>query len=300
MAWLLRFSATLDHRARGERPGRAGCRSPVLAERDHRRLQSRVPVPPGSLTEELQTALTAVARAVAESLELREVWGPVADACRAVVPFDGMGVSQFQGEDRVVVGATAGDPAARGLQERVFGRTDFSPRLWPRAVPYLVRIEDASAELDRSFLVDRELVGLGFRSILRLPLVQGDLALGSLVLVSRQAAAFSEEHGRRLAVVADLVTLALAHERLVGAWRERRRRRDAFERLVPALTGTLDVREVFEQISRIAQEVIPHDYLSLGLLTEDRKRVRMIASFGTGRDTVRCRSTCPARRSSTR
>src|SRR5262249_13380710 len=175
---------------------------------------------------------------------------------------------------------------ARGLQERAFARTDFSPRLWPRATSYLVRIEDAAAELDLSFPVDRELVSLGFRSILRLPLVQGDLALGSLVLVSRRKAAFSEEHGRRLAVVADLVTLALAHERLAGAWRERRRRRDALERLVPALTGTLDVRAVFEQISRNAQELIPHDYLSLGLRTEDRKRVRMIASFGTGRDTV--------------
>src|SRR5262249_4601847 len=174
-------SATLDRRARRERRGRGGCRSPVLAERDHRRLQSRVPVPPGSLTEELETALTAVARAVAESLELREVWGPVADACRAVVPFDAMGVSQFQGADRVVAGATAGDPGARGLQERAFARTDFSPRLWPRATSYLVRIEDAAAELDLSFPVDRELVSLGFRSILRLPLVQGDLALGSLV-----------------------------------------------------------------------------------------------------------------------
>ena len=46
---------------------------------------------PGSL----DSALTSIARAIGESLDLQEVWGRVADACRAVVPFDGMGISLF-------------------------------------------------------------------------------------------------------------------------------------------------------------------------------------------------------------
>jgi transcriptional regulator with GAF, ATPase, and Fis domain len=82
------------------------------------------------------------------------------------------------------------------------------------------------------------------------------------------------------------VALALAHEELAGAWRERRKRRDALDRLIPTLAGTLDVREVFDQISKIAQEVVPHHYLSLGLLSEDRRSVRMIAKLGTDRDAL--------------
>src|SRR5687767_2903734 len=140
----------------------------------------------GSGPEALRTALSSVARAIADSLDLREVWGRVADACRAVVPFDGMGVSELRPGDRVLIAVAAGDPAARDLQERIFGRDEFSPRMWPREEDFLVLIQDAERELDLSFPVDREVAGLGFRSILRLPLGRGDRKLGSLVLVSRQ------------------------------------------------------------------------------------------------------------------
>lgn len=94
---------------------------------------------------DLQTALSSVARAIADSLELTEVWGRVADACRAVVPFDGMGVSRLEPGDRVRIAVAAGDPAAQGLQERIFARSDFSPRNWPRE-SFLVLIGDAALE----------------------------------------------------------------------------------------------------------------------------------------------------------
>ena len=234
--------------------------------------------------ETIRAALSAVARAIADSLELKVIWDRVADACRAVVPFDAMGVSQLEPGDRVRVLVAAGDAAARDLQERVFARVDFSPRMWPREEDFLVLVEDAERELDRSFTGDREVIERGFRSILRLPLGRGDAKLGSLILVSRLPARFTASHGHALRVVAELVTLALAHEKLARAWRERRKRRDALERLIPTLTGTLDVRAVFEQISRIAQEIVPHDYLSLGLLSEDRRRVRIHAKHGSDDD----------------
>jgi transcriptional regulator with GAF, ATPase, and Fis domain len=240
---------------------------------------------PESMRVELQSALTAVARAIADSLELKDVWGRVADACRAVVPFDGMGVSQLLPADRVVVVNAAGDPATR-LLERAFGRAEYSPRFWPRRGDFLVLIGEADRELDLSYLVDREVVGLGVRSILRLPLGRPENQVGSLVLASLERNRFTRAHARSLTVVAELVTLALAHERLAEAWRERRRRRDALERLIPALTGTLDVRAVFEPIAKIAQEIVPHDYLSLGLLSADQKRSRIHAKHG-GDDDVR-------------
>ena len=107
-------------------------------------------------------------------------------------------------------------------------------------------------------------------SVLRLPLGRGDRRFGSLVLVSQQEARFTEEHAARLELVAELVALALAHEKLARAWRDRRRRRDALERLLPTLARSLDVRTVFEQVSDVAQAIIPHDYVSLGLLNEAR------------------------------
>ena len=43
-------------------------------------------------TAELHVALAAVARAIADSLEVRQVWDRVFAACRTIVPFDALGV----------------------------------------------------------------------------------------------------------------------------------------------------------------------------------------------------------------
>src|SRR5262249_48567051 len=67
----------------------------------------------------------------------------------------------------------------------------------------------------------------------------------------------------------------------------RRKRRDALERLIPMLAGTLDVRSVFEQIAQVALEVVPSDFIGLALLTEDGKAERVQAKWGLEGDVER-------------
>jgi two-component system response regulator AtoC len=59
-----------------------------------------------------------------------------------------------------------------------------------------------------------------------------------------------------------------------------RRRLEALDELLPALTGVLDIREVFERMSAIARNVIPHDALSLPLLTDDKTHLVVYAVTG--------------------
>jgi transcriptional regulator with GAF, ATPase, and Fis domain len=186
----------------------------------------------------------------------------------------------------VRVYVTAGDPAGRQLEEVVFDQLDFSPRLRHADTDHVVVVRNGEREMDPAFAVDKRMLERGYRSLMRLPLLGGEKILGSLVLVARDPDAFTEEHAGQLSVVAELVALALAHEKLAAAWRSRKSRRDALERLLPTLAQTLDVRAVFDQISVIAQEIIPHHYLSLGRLSDDRRRVHIIAKFGTDRDAL--------------
>jgi transcriptional regulator with GAF, ATPase, and Fis domain len=240
--------------------------------------------PPSSGAGDLQAALSSVARAIADSLDLKDVWDRVAAACRTVVPFDGMGVSRVEPGGRVRVVVAAGITAVQSLAELVFARADFSPRLWPDADDYLVLVDDLPADLDPAFQVDRNLIDRGFRSLLRIPLGRGQGRQGSLVLTASEPRRFTEEHARSLLVAAELVAVALAHETLARRWRIRRKRRTALERLIPTLANTLDVRAVFEQIAEIAQEIIPHDYISLSLLAEDGKSARVHAKYGSEGD----------------
>src|SRR5882724_5026791 len=50
--------------------------------------------------------------------------------------------------------------------------------------------------------------------------------------------------------------------------------------LLRALAESLDVREIFARISAEARRIVPHDFLMLGLLSEDHQRVRVIALSG--------------------
>jgi PAS domain S-box-containing protein len=59
-----------------------------------------------------------------------------------------------------------------------------------------------------------------------------------------------------------------------------RRRFEALDELLPALAGVLDIREVFERVSDIARQVIPHDSLSLPLVSEDRNHLVVYAVTG--------------------
>jgi transcriptional regulator with GAF, ATPase, and Fis domain len=234
--------------------------------------------------ETLSRALSAIAQAIAASLELKDVFSRVGAACRVLLPYDGMATSLFQPGGRVRIHAVTGDPAAANLEDLEVDRSEYSPRTWPPGLSSPLLVGDIEAELDPTFFMDRDMIARGYRTMLRVPLQQADKPLGTLVFVSRQPRAFTPEHVRAVSPVAELVVLALEHERMAREGRERRRRRDAVERLLPALAGSLDVRAVFEQVARIAKDVVPHDYLSFGLFTRDRTAVRVYAKYGTDDD----------------
>jgi transcriptional regulator with GAF, ATPase, and Fis domain len=234
----------------------------------------------GTSDDSLSHALSTIAQAIAASLELKTVFSRVGDACQRLVPFDGLGLSLLELGGRVRVHAVAGDPDSLEREDLNVARADYSPRLWPPAARYVVNIQDAERELDPAFFMDRDLITRGYRSMLRVPLLSGDEPLGSLIFNSRQPAAYTEDHAQAVTLVAELLVLAVEHERMARGLRERRKRRQALEQLVPMITGTLDVRAVFEQISRIAEEIVPHDYTSLGLLGADGKEMHLFTKEG--------------------
>ena len=61
-------------------------------------------------------------------------------------------------------------------------------------------------------------------------------------------------------------------------------RLDLTARLLPALMPTLDIRAVFDPLSEISKQALPHDMLTLGLYTDDLTRLTMYARTGTGPD----------------
>jgi transcriptional regulator with GAF, ATPase, and Fis domain len=231
-------------------------------------------LPPG-----LGEACAAIARAVADSLEPREIVRRVADAARLVIPFDAMGVWLAAGpDDPLSLIAGPGASSKLGPADRRLRRSDHSPRLWPDADALLVCVGDAPAELDPSYAGDRVVIDLGYRSTLILGLSSGGRNLGILWFLHRDRSLYTPSLASALRPVVDLTTLAVEHTQLQSLGDERRRKRESLEGLLPTLAGALDVQAVFAQVSAVIQSVIPHDHMTLGLVSSEGKGIRFHAS----------------------
>jgi transcriptional regulator with GAF, ATPase, and Fis domain len=241
---------------------------------------------PVSRQEKLGVALSAIARAVAESLELKEVFSRVADAAREVLPFETVGISVAKDPDATIEDsenvvfsafAAAGDAKAEEIGD--YKRSDVSPGLRMKDNGEITRHSDVTEILDLAFLLDRRVQALNCRSLIAC-FLPTDRPLGTIWFASSQPNVFTAEDEPAARAIADLVALALQHDRLSREERERRRRSEALEAVLPTLSKALDIRQVFDQLSRAVGEILPHDRMALGLFTKDRKAIRIHAYSG--------------------
>jgi transcriptional regulator with GAF, ATPase, and Fis domain len=234
--------------------------------------------PAARAADPLVGVLTEIARIVAETLSLPDAFARVAGAARRVLPFDAAGVVRVVDGPALLSWGAATPRVPEGRTWR-YERSEISDHLWPSAAGAR-RIDDARAVLDPSLRADRDALDSGTRSILVAPIVRGSVPIGSLWLSAKTPSEFSSVDEETAGAIADILSAALEHERLADEERERVRRHRELEALGPALARALDVREVFDQVSAIALRVLPHDKMTLGLLSDDRTENRLWAVAG--------------------
>jgi transcriptional regulator with GAF, ATPase, and Fis domain len=226
--------------------------------------------------DSLVSALSLIARVVATTLELKEVFACVAEAAAAVLPFDVIIVERLEGPDSLTLysfaGGVAGGPQTASLD-------DFSPALKPPR-HCAQRIDDLALVLQPSFPADRTVLEQEWRSSLVAPILRGKEAVGFVWLGSRRPHTFTAEHEAALRPIADLVGLALEHERLWSLDAERRRRMEVLDGLLLTMAPVLDVREIFNQLSAVVQPVLPHDRLALISYSDDGRLLTVDAVTG--------------------
>jgi nucleotide-binding universal stress UspA family protein len=204
--------------------------------------------------------LERIAAAASEALELKDVFAAVADAAAEILPFDRMAVLQFDGTHTLRLHSFAGSVPAPPPTE--VGLEDFSPAVRP-SLDGARRIDDLGPVLSPLYKVDRWWSEQGMRSALWVPVILRGHPAGFLCLTSRRPGIFTPEHQTALGSISALVGLALEHERLWTLDVARRRRLEAIDQLLPTMAEGLEVRGLFDRISKVVQPILPHDRLIL-------------------------------------
>jgi transcriptional regulator with GAF, ATPase, and Fis domain len=226
--------------------------------------------------DQLPSVLGRIAHAVASSLQLGEVFARVAEAAAEVLPFDVLIVLRAEADDSFSVHSLVGEvkqpPAVTRLSEAS-----------PAVREVLIsggRIDDLARLLDLNCALDQRIRDDGMRSAIVVPLRRGGRIEAIVSAASRTAGAFDDDHESALRLIAELLGLALEHERLWSLDIARRRRLQAVDALLPTLAQALDVREVFNQVSTVVKPLLAHDRLMLASLSADRLTVTIDALSG--------------------
>jgi transcriptional regulator with GAF, ATPase, and Fis domain len=221
-----------------------------------------------SIRRERIDTLDRLLHTMAEALDIRHIFAEVSDAVRGGLPHDILVLTSWAEDGRSVrvyamTGVQVDDPAFSAPMmiadnERYLLHRD----------PYVVR--DADAEIAPESVRGRIFRRLGARSALRVPLALDTGVFGSLFFLARDPERFGEadlDFARR---VADLLALALSHQRLAEAARRDAAARETAAQLeakVATLTRELEARtgarrlvghsqqwkDVLAQAARVAQ-----------------------------------------------
>lgn len=209
--------------------------------------------------DQLSATLGRIARIVAETLELKDVLARVAQEAKSVLPLDAMWIARQEKSGGFTLHSSTPEAPDHA---RVIALEDVSSPFRP-ALEHLIRFEDVRTFADTSFFVDKLFNELEIRSSMITPLKKGDQLIGCLAVDSRQAGVFTPRHEPILLSIADLLVLALEHERLWNLDMDRRRRMEALDGLLPVIAQALDVGKIFEAVSRVVSQVLQHDHLLL-------------------------------------
>lgn len=212
-------------------------------------------------------ALFGMSRLLNRSLQLAEVFEAFAQAVKAYIPYDRLGVIVLQDHTLAVACAVA-DPPLRAYSGRSWPMTQQTGIEWvlTHRQPRLVRDLAVEARFQDDLYMAQE----GVRAILELPLLVGGEAKGVLYVDSRTPAAYSDRDIERLQPLADQVALVLEHSRLFSslkrqadALRKEVKERTRAEEQLRTLAARLEsVRE--DERVRIANEI--HEELGQLLL----------------------------------
>ncbi len=156
---------------------------------------------------------------------------------------------------------------------RTFDLTDDSGIIgWIRQSRSPLLVHDFLKETDTLPAKPRYISDAPPRSAIFIPLISGESVIGAMAAQSGEPSHFSEEDMRRLMILANQAAAAIAHGRMFEQERQRSAQLELVGRIAKDISGTVDLRDVFEIVVEEIREAFDFhlvNVFSLDLLTGD-------------------------------
>ncbi|HMF94264.1 MAG TPA: sigma 54-interacting transcriptional regulator, partial [Vicinamibacterales bacterium] len=222
--------------------------------------------------------IDAMLPVIADTLDIRTIFHRLSEVARSVLPHDAAAVQLLEDDTRARIYALDGI-AGTETDEPVWTR--YAP-LFNRTFQFAIHDDLLMNPAER----DRPAAKSGMRSSIRLPLRLDGVIAGAIEFSAAQIGVYKETDFGIASRIAEYVKLTIAHQRMADAARRAaalRARTDhllALDDLLAALSGVLDLRDVFDRVAEIAKQVLTHDAIAITTVFEDEGRLRIHAISG--------------------
>lgn len=196
--------------------------------------------------------LAEIGRAANSTLELSELFELVAEALKNYVQYDRLAVSLIQPDNTVVRAFVAGlDHADISVATKTIDPDEVLPTDGDGALT----LSDSDEFIRPGGIMDQ----LGLKSWAEVPIVNARKKIGYLAVRSRKLNAYGKADSDRLRRAVDQIAPAIVNAQLFQRVQDESTVREVLAELGRISTATLDIANVFPDISKIISRAIPYD-----------------------------------------
>jgi PAS domain S-box-containing protein len=227
------------------------------------------------------SVLNEIGRAISALLDLDQVLETVYQSTRNIISTDLFFIALYDPMTEVVSYPLVYDRGKRCLEEsgRLQKGSALERAILQRQTALVVR-ELAKRPVDRPGEGGLDRASRAAASLIFVPLVVGDEAIGAMSVQSYRPHAYSDDHLTLLSGIANQAAIAIANARLYEMEQRRRQMSDALRDLGEVVSSSLDLGKVLETLLRNISPVIPYDTARVMLIERDGDTIRFAATQG--------------------
>jgi PAS domain S-box-containing protein len=238
--------------------------------------------------------LEEIARTIGASLELRTTLEAILTSTRRLIAFDMGEITLWNTEQQSLVSRGALDAEAYHAEVGATYRLDEGYTGWIARHRHPLLVRDIPSRKDVRPKLDRP--DHPFRSYLGVPIEKKGEFIGTLELISYAPSAFSSHDQEVLQAIGLQAAVAIENARLYQEAQRRAAELASLIRVSATVTSTLNLEEVLETIVNSVLEVVGCQGLTIFVLDEETRLLRLAAARGLSENYIANSQTLPLER----
>ena len=224
-------------------------------------------------------AVASIAKAVASTLKLDEIFQIIVNQSREFVEFSNAALALVNQEEQFmdVFSLMLDSDSSSQSRERVFSGHLFFANSFAKRSPVVVSDVKGHSEVleaNLSFLED-------VRSYVFAPLLTKDLIVGAVIFGSKNLAAYSHQDVKLLSLIADQIAVGVDNARLLDLEQRRSKQLEIVNSIGKRLTAALVVDKLLETAVVLMREYFRYKYVDIYRFDESKKSLIRTLHRGT-------------------